>query len=183
MSQFVYLKSVIALDADFDKKVLACGLPSMVGKQKVKQPTEIALQHMMLAWNIKNDEDSLIATAKAFGLNSNFILTYPLIDFYRLMLELTDVAEKAGKMFEKLKRTISDQKIKEALEKMKNNNPRAIFVEIMKASEGAYTQEQAADMSWLLAYDILEAQTAEFDRAEAINKIQEERMKNGTKRN
>ena len=72
-------------------------------------------------------------------------------------------------------------KQKEILSKFTIENPTAIFVEIMKASNGAYTQEMAAELSWKLAYDIIEAQTIEYDKQNAINELQEERMKNGTK--
>ena len=47
----------------------------------------------------------------------------------------------------------------------------------MIASNGAYTQEDAAKMSWKLAYDILQRQTIEFDKQSVQDDIMNKRMK------
>jgi hypothetical protein len=143
---------------------------------------EIQMQHILMAWNIKTENDLLNVTAKCFGLDSEKVDGYPLIDFLRLTFAAEDIALKAAEMFKKLKRETKDAEMKEILSKFTTNNPTAIFVELMKASNGAYTQEQAAELPWKLAYDIIEAQTIEYDKQNAISELQEKRMKNGTNR-
>lgn len=182
MADYYRLQAVISLDKAFGDKIKACDVPKVVAGLKMRSEMEIQLQHILMAWNIKDEQALMKVTAKAFGLDAEKILTYPLIDFIRLTFALNDTAVKAAEMFKKLKRENKDSKIKEILSKFTTDNPTAIFVEIMKASNGAYTQDQAAELSWKLAYDIIEAQTIEYDKQEAINELQEERMKNGTNR-
>jgi hypothetical protein len=181
MADYIELQAVISLDTAFSDKIKAFSVPKTVAGLKIRSAMEIQLQHILLAWNIKDEQGLLKVTAKAYGLDSDKIMEYPLIDFIRLTFELNDTAVKAAEMFKKLKRENKDSKIKEILSKFTTENPTAIFVEIMKASAGAYTQEMAAQLSWKLAYDIIEAQTIEYDKQNAINELQEERMKNGTK--
>lgn len=182
MADYIEFQAVISLDKAFPDKIKAFDAPKVVAGLKMRSAMEIQLQHILMAWNIKDEQGLFRATAKAFGLDADNVLTYPLIDFIRLTLQLNDAAVKAAEMFKKLKRENKDSKIKEILSKFTTDNPTAIFVEIMKASKGAYTQEQAAELPWKLAYDIIEAQTIEYDKQEAISELQEERMKNGTNR-
>ena len=180
IADYKALQAVISLDKSFEDKVKAYAVPDTVAGLKMRSAMEIQLQHILMAWNMSNHNDLLRVTAKSFGLDAEKVDEYPLIDFLRLTFLLEETALKAADMFKKLKRETKDSEMKEILSKFTTNNPTAIFVEIMKASNGAYTQEQAAELSWKLAYDIIEAQTIEYDKQNAIMELQEKRMKNGT---
>ena len=71
------------------------------------------------------------------------------------------------------------QILKTKLEALKTKHKSSILAEIMIASQGAYTQQQAAELPWMFAYDILERQTLEYDKSV----IQSEEMEKKSKRN
>lgn len=174
------LKFILSYDKAFTDKIKQFAPVKVLRGVKICNPMEIQLQHILMAWNVKSEDDLFNITAKCFGLDAEKIDKYPMIDFLRLSLVVDETAFQAGEMFKKLKRETKDSEMKEILSKFTTNNATAIFVEIMKASNGAYTQEAAASLSWKLAYDIIEAQTIEYDKQNAMHELQEKRMKNGT---
>ena len=183
MSHFLLYEPILTLDKAFMDKVRAYGVPKAIDGVTIKNMAEIQLQHLILAWNVKTKLDLYTVTCKAYELNVERIDKFGMIDFLRLTLSIEDLTTKAFEMFKTLKRESKDAAIKDILAKFERSNPRAILVEIMTASNGAYTQTQAGELPWIMAYDILEQQTLQYDKEMAISELQEKRMKeNGTKR-
>ena len=168
---------ILKHDAKFMEKIGEQGLPEIIFNEKVRHPAEIPLQYIIISWDTKDDSQWLNVTGKAFGLKGD-INNYPMIDFLRLSVELSRESEKAANAFKTLKREIKDERLRKAIEGMQTS-PRAIFVEIMQLSNGAYTQDAAADLGWVAAFDILQKAVNEYDRQLAQTQIMEEDMKNG----
>lgn len=177
MKDWDVLKAVCGLDEKFVEKVKAFDVPKKILGKKVKQTAYIQLQHIISAWDIKTEEDLHKWTAKAFGISN--IKKCPIIDFIRLTIAFSDVAGEAGKLFMDLRRECKDSDLKTKLEALKTKHKSSILAEIMIASQGAYTQQQAAELPWMFAYDILERQTLEYDKSV----IQSEEMEKKSKRN
>jgi hypothetical protein len=180
MRDFDRLSVVFKHDKAFMEKVAACAMPTHINGVKLKVGGEIPLQYIAMCWNVQDEAMLKRITALGYGLDAEKIAKYPLIDFLRMTQEFQSEAEKAAKMFMTLKRESKDERLKSILKDFKTSE-RAIYTEIMISSNGAYTQEQAADMPWILAYDIIERNTMEYDKQMAINEIQQEDMKHGRK--
>lgn len=182
MSHYLLYESVFSLDKRFEEKVRAYDVAKEIDGVKVKSIMEIQFQHIIMAWNIQTQLDLFNVTCKAYGLDIEKVDSFPMIDFLRLTFTIADTSKLAGDIFKKLKRETKDAQVKDILSKFTTNNPTAILAEIMVASKGAYTQEQAGQLPWKLAYDIIEMQTIQYDKETAIAELQEKRMKeNGTK--
>lgn len=180
MKDLAALGVVIKCDSNFMTKVAGVTCPTEIDGIKLKLGGEIKLQYIIQCWDVIDDENLKRITANGCGLNDADIDKYPLIDFLRLTLHFQEEAEKAAKMFMALSRKPKDERLAKMLENIKTSK-RAIFTEIMMSSNGAYTQEQAADLPWVLAYDIIEKNVIEYDKQVAQSELMEEDAKNGSR--
>lgn len=180
MKDLATLGVVVKHDSNFMSKVAEFECPDTIDDVKLKLGGNIPLQYIVMCWDIKSDEELKQHCANGCGLNAEKIDEYPLIDFLRLTLHFQEEAEKAAKMFMSLAREPKNEKLKGILSEFKTSK-RAIFAEIMVTSGGAYTQEMAADLPWILAYDIIERNTIEYDKQMAIAQMQEEEMNHGSR--
>jgi len=179
MRDLAGLECILKHDNRFMDKIAEQSLPELIGDEKVRHSAEIPLQYIIVSWDTKDNGEWMKLTAKSFGLKGD-VNNYPLIDFLRLSVELGRESEKAANAFKTLKREIKDERLRKAMEGIQTS-PRAIFVEIMQLSGGAYTQDMAADLSWVMAFDILQKAVGEYDRQQIQTEIMEEDMKHGNK--
>ncbi len=171
---------ILDLDPNLSDKIKMYPLPKRIGRVKIKNSVLISFQHIIMSWDIKTENDLYSLTCDIYGLNKNKIGKYRLLDFWRLAIEVSETALTTAKMFKALNRDIKDSELKNAMKKVMEGHKTSastIFAEIMIASNGAYTQEDAAKMSWKLAYDILQRQTIEFDKQSVQDDIMNKRMK------
>lgn len=178
MADFKKYNTIIALDKEFMSKIKAITKPAKIKKVKLKTKMEISIQHILMSWNIKTDEQVLPITAKAYGLDVEKIDEYPMIDFMQLVAELQDVSEQAGKMFMALKRENKDSEIQSVLEGFTTTDL-ALIDRFVLRSNGAYTHDTASDVSWFIVYTAFKADTDKYDSELAISEIMDKR--NGTK--
>ena len=153
MKDWDVLKAVCGLDEKFVEKVKAFDVPKKILGKEVKQTAYIQLQHIISAWDIKTEEDLHKWTAKAFGISN--IKKCPIIDFIRLTIAFSDVAGEAGKLFMDLRRECKDSDLKTKLEALKTKHKSSILADIIIASQGAYTQQQAAELPGCLLMTFL----------------------------
>ena len=173
---------LVNLDPEFINNVKEQTMPSMIGKVKIKHRNEIELQYLIQTWDLSDNEKLLKLTAKAYGLDPDFINNYPLIDFLRLTIDLQEVAEESAKLFISLKREPKDKEIAGVLEGFSTTGNLGIIDRFVTRSNGAYTHETAAKTAWIIVYNAFMNDTIEYDKQTAINEIMEERMKqNGNK--
>jgi hypothetical protein len=172
---------VLGLDASFLEKVKQFDPPKHIDKVEIKNYANISIQHILQTWNLKDNDKLLSLTARSFGINESKIDKYPMIDFIRLTILLQDTASKAAELFISLKRESDDKELSGVLERFNTNSDVSIIDRFVTRCKGAYTHDSAADTSWYIVYEAFKADTLEYDRQMATNKILEKRAKNGTK--
>lgn len=170
--------NIIALDKNFMQKIREEKIPPRIKGIKIKKDREISIQHILMSWNVKDDEKVKEVTAKSYGLEVEKIDEYPLIDFMQLVVKLQDVSTEAGKMFMELKRENKDSEIQSVLEGFTTSDL-GLIDRFVTRCNGAYTHDTASDISWYIVYTAFKADTDKYDSELAISELMEKR--NGNK--